>query len=83
MNEGKLSPIDRIKAVDLLSKKMANNVRNDYGMLERIITAGFAGYANFSDQQLLNGISSFAKNSNDWECQQFLTAVSAEKFLLE
>lgn len=78
-----LDPLQRLKAVELLSKKMANNVRNDYNMLERIIQNGFAGYATFSDQQLLNGLNSFVKGSNDWECQQFLSQLAIEKFILE
>ena len=78
-----LDPIQRLKAVELLSKKMANSIRNDYGMLERVIQNGFAGYATFSDQQLLNGLNSFVTGSNDYECQQFLSQLAIEKFILE
>lgn len=67
----------------MLSKKMATSIRNDSYLLDKLMATGFVGYATFTDQQLLNGINSFATKSQDWDCQQFLASVSAEKFLLE
>jgi len=79
-----LSPQDRTKAIELLCRKQAVNIKNDYGMLlHHIIRDGFKGYASFSDQQILNGIQSFVTNSHDNECRDFLSRLALEKFVLE
>lgn len=82
-----LSPQDRIRAVELLAGKQARSIQNPYNgnnsILEGILKSGFKGYSTFTDQQLLNGIQSFAKSSNDRECQDFLSGLSFERFVLE
>lgn len=82
-----LSPQDRCKAIDLLCKKQTDNILgNGYvnrQLLHSVIRGGFKGYASFTDQQLLNGLQSFVKNSNDHECINFLSSLALEKFVLE
>jgi hypothetical protein len=76
---------ERSKAVGILVDSEINYINNQGGTysakMRGIFLSGFKGYGAYSDDELLRCLNIKAKQG-DYNAQNFLSSVTAERFLL-
>jgi len=81
-----LMPNERSEAIKLLAKTYQNihlQYNGNPNPAVELLTYGHKGFANFTDVELLRALQTFAKKSNSYEAQQFISSIAMDKFVLE
>jgi hypothetical protein len=86
-----LLPNERVQAIKLLTENAFNGnlsgISYSYGSgsseVKDLLMYGFKGFAQYTDKELLRALQTLAKRCNNFEVQNFISTISADKFMLE
>lgn len=80
-----LLPSERSQAIQILTNNAANGDFHYHGSqaVRDMLMYGFKGFAQFSDKELLRAIQTLGKKTGNFEVQNFISTISADRFMLE
>ena len=78
-----LKPDERAKAIKIMAMGYQSQMQYNHQQITDMLMFGHKGFAAFSDGELLRAISTFAKQNNNYDAQQFIAGIALDKFVLE
>lgn len=77
-------PSERSKAIEMLTNAAAQgDIRYGGDHLRDMLMYGHKGFASYSDLELVRAIQTMAKRTSNFEIQNFISTIAADKFILE